>query len=664
MIKMNNLKGAENSHRVLRTFSGTDYSKDEAIISDFREIFLSTPESVRIFQIWYSKQNDLDDASAFLNKLKFFSLSTSTIMALFLFMLYQKEEEIPTDIIDMNPDSSGVIFSESIQLFQRLLKVHRIPFTPKIELQAELAIRMLLTVLADVQLLTVFLVLQLQKLETMTSLSRDEQETKAWTALNIYAPLAGRLGIFWIKSELEDCSFRNLEYENYQILKKKIARKRSERSDSVERISNNIQIILNKAGISHEVQGRYKRFYSIFQKLDRVDNDFERIKDLIAFRVLVKNVDQCYAALSFIHESWTPVKNRFKDYISNPKPNGYQSLHTTVMEVNDGPSSKPRSIEIQIRTHEMHHMAEFGVAAHWLYKEKRNKHDGKKVDQIQESFLEKINSNGKVKLNPAVNLYSDKIYVITPAREIIELSQSASPLDYAYAIHTEVGNRTIAAKANGIITSLDSSLNSGDEVEIITSSRQEPRKEWLEFVKTRHARNKIKHALHEKEREISKKEGMEMLEREFRANGLNLNRLIRDGRMERESRLKKNQAFGHILFCIGEGSIHSEEIRRWFADDISTEQTSFNQVIESATESEAGTTKEKSAASAPKSLIIVDGMDNVSTKIAKCCSPVKNQPILGYLTKERVITIHKQDCSFMKKLVPERKVKVIWGNRN
>ena len=476
--------------------------------------------------------------------------------------------------------------------------------------------------------------------------------------------MAGRLGIFWIKSELEDHAFRNLEYDNYQILKKKIARKRSERSDSVERISNNIQKMLNQAGISHEVQGRYKRFYSIFQKLDRVDNDFERIKDLIAFRVLVKNVDQCYAALSFIHENWTPVKNRFKDYISNPKPNGYQSLHTTVMEINDEPSSKQRPIEIQIRTHEMHHMAEYGVASHWLYKEKRNKHDEKKVDQFVESFLEKINSDGEGKLNPVANLYSDKIYVITPAREIIELPQSASPLDFAYAIHTEVGNRTIAAKANGIITSLDSSLNNGDELEILTSSRQEPRKEWLEFVKTRHARNKIKHALHEKNREIRKKEGIEMLEREFRAHSLNLNRLIRDGRMEKESRLKKNQEFEHILFCIGEGSIHSEEIRRWFADDISTDQKSFNQVTEFATESEVVTTKKKSAVADSRSLIIVDGMDNVSTRIAKCCSPVKKQPILGYLTKERVISIHKQDCSFMKNLASERKVKVIWGKRN
>ncbi len=661
---MNNLKGTENSHMSLSNTISSSYSEVENVVADFKEVFLSTPESVKLFQIWFSRQNDPDEANAFLKKLKYFSLSTSTIMALFLFMLYQNEDDITTEVTKMSPDSSGITLTKSIKLFQRLLKVHLIPFSPKIELQAEMAIRMLLTVLADVQLLTGFLVLQLQKLESIMSLSIDEQEATSWTALNIHAPLAGRLGIFWIKSELEDRAFRYLEYDNYQILKKKIARKRSDRSDSVERISKSIHKMLDQARIPHQVQGRYKRFYSIFQKLDRVENDFERIKDLIAFRVLVKNVDECYAALSFIHENWTPVKNRFKDYISKPKPNGYQSLHTTVLEINDEQSGEPRNIEIQIRTHEMHHMAEYGVAAHWLYKEKRKKNDVKKFDQIEETVLEKINSNGDGKLSTVLKLYSDKIYVITPAREIIELPQSSSPLDFAYAIHTEVGNRTIAAKSNGIIISLDSSLNSGDEIEILTSSKQEPRKEWLEFVKTRHAKNKIKHALHEKEREIRKKEGLEILEREFRSHSLNLNKLIRDGRMEKESRSKKNQEFEHILFCIGEGSIRSDEIRRWFAEDKSTEQNSIDQVTKSEIETGARTKKKKSDIATPRSLIIVDGMDNVSTRIAKCCFPVKKEPIIGYLTKERLITIHKHDCSLIKKLAPERKLKVVWGEKN
>lgn len=661
ITKMPDLSRAEQSQRIFSPVIIVDDSDDEAC-TDVPEIFLSTPGANKLFQDWYEQHNDPDEANAFLKKLKLFSLSTPSILAVFLFMLYQKEDDIPNDIAQTNQERSVRDLSEAIQLFHRLLKVNKFPFRPKNKLQAELTIRMLLTVLGDVQLLTVFLVLQLQKLEQMSSLSPKVQEAKAWTALHIYSPLAGRLGIFWIKAELEDRAFRFLEYESYQNLKKKIARKRSERSDSVEKISNKIQLMLNQAGISHEVQGRYKRFYSIFQKLDRVDNDFERIQDLIAFRILVHNVDECYAALSFIHENWAPVKNRFKDYIANPKPNGYQSLHTTVVENKEEPSRDLRPIEIQIRTHEMHRMAEYGVAAHWLYKEKRHKSKDQKAEQLEESLAEKIKTDRVGKTIPVINLFSDKIYVITPAEEIIELPQSASPLDFAYAIHTEVGNRTIGAKANGSITSLDSALNSGDKVEILTSPRQEPRKEWLDYIKTRHARNKIKHALHEKNRDLRKKEGMEMLEKEFRSHSLNLNRLIREGRMEKESRRQKNQEFEHILFCIGEGSIRSEEIRKWFAEDSNSEQLGTDQESESLTE-KVSTGKNKTVETATSSLVIVNGMDNVLTRIARCCTPVRSQPILGYLTKERVITVHKQECSFLQKLSPERKVKVSWGNR-
>jgi GTP pyrophosphokinase len=252
--------------------------------------------------------------------------------------------------------------------------------------------------------------------------------------------------------------------------------------------------------------------------------------------------------------------------------------------------------------------------------------------------------------------------VITPAEEIIELPKLASPLDFAYSIHTEVGNRTIGAKANGSIISLDGALNSGDNVEILTSPRQEPRKEWLDYIKTRHARNKIKHALHEKNRDLRKKEGMELLEKEFRSHSLNLNRLIREGRMEKESRQQNNQEFEHILFCIGEGSIRCDEIRRWFVEDSDTEHLSGNQESELLSEQDS-TGKNKSVEAETRSLVIVDGMDNVLTRIARCCTPVRSQPILGYLTKERVITVHKEECSFLQKLSPERKVKVSWGNR-
>jgi GTP pyrophosphokinase len=658
---MPDLSRAEQSQRIFSPVIITDDSGEEAV-TDVPEAFLSSPEVNKLFQDWYEQQSDPDEANAFLKKLKLFSLSSPSILAVFLFMLFQKEDDLPDDIAQINQEGSVSDLTEAIQLFHRLLKVNKFPFRPKNKSQAELTIRMLLTVLGNVQLLTVYLVLQLQKLEQMNSLSQKDQESKAWTALHIHAPLAGRLGIFWIKAELEDHAFRYLEYESYQNLKKKIARKRSERSDSVEKISKKIQLMLNKAGITHEVQGRYKRFYSIFQKLDRVENDFERIQDLIAFRILVQKIDECYAALSFIHENWAPVKNRFKDYIANPKPNGYQSLHTTVVENKEEPSGNLRPVEIQIRTHEMHRMAEYGVAAHWLYKEKRHKTKIMEAEQLEESLTEKINEDRDVNTIPVINLFSDKIYVITPAEEIIELPKLASPLDFAYSIHTEVGNRTIGAKANGSIISLDGALNSGDNVEILTSPRQEPRKEWLDYIKTRHARNKIKHALHEKNRDLRKKEGMEMLEKEFRSHSLNLNRLIREGRMEKESRQQNNQEFEHILFCIGEGSIRCDEIRRWFVEDSDTEHLSGNQESELLSEQDS-TGKNKSVEAETRSLVIVDGMDNVLTRIARCCTPVRSQPILGYLTKERVITVHKEECSFLQKLSPERKVKVSWGNR-
>ena len=627
------------------------------------EIYLTNPEANRIFEDWYAQQSDPESADSLLQKLTQLSLNPPSLLAALLFLRYQQAEDLPKEFEKNIPDDSAKLFAQAVLLYQRMLKVHQFPERPKNPEQAELTLRMLLTVLADVQLLAVFLVLQLQKLEQLESLPPKKRDATAWTALHVHAALAGRLGIFWIKSELEDNAFRQLEYEKYQLLKKKIARKRSVRSENVERILAKIQLILKQAGISHEVHGRYKRFYSIFQKLEKVDNDFDRIQDLIAFRVVVDDVDDCYAALSFIHENWVPVKDRFKDYIVKPKSNGYQSLHTTVTDLRDDDPEYSRPIEIQIRTHKMHRMAEYGVAAHWLYKEKLQAPKEKTAELIEETLLEKTNVDSDDETMPLIDLFSDNIYVMTPAREIRELPQTATPVDFAYAIHTEVGNRTTGAKANGSITRLDSILHSGDTVEILTSPRQEPRKEWLEFVKTRHARNKIKHALHERGREGRRKEGLEILEREFRNHGLHLNRLVREGRMEHESRQRKNQEFDHILFCIGDGSIRCEEVRRWFVDDQNDASASSTAETQKPAETKLKTSKKKTTPATSGGKIIVDGMDNVMTRIARCCSPVKNQAILGYLTQERVITIHKEKCTFLQKLSPERLVKVYWEGK-
>ena len=624
------------------------------------EAFLASPEAIKIFENWFSKQSDPDVGISLFKKLEQLSLSPVILQAALLFLQNQATDILPNDPGNKTSSFSMGPLSDAVPLYQRMLKVQQFSVCPKNSEQVELTLRMMMAVLGDVQLLAAFLVLQLQQLEQLDSLSPRERNETSWKALNVLAPLAGRLGIFWIKSEMEDRAFRQLEYANYQNLKKKIARKRSDRSESVKIISKKLSQVLTKAGIAHDVSGRYKRFYSIFQKLEKVDHNFDRIQDLIAFRVLVNGIDECYAALSFIHENWTPIKNRFKDYIANPKSNGYQSLHTTVTDTQNGPLKYLRPIEIQIRTHNMHRLAEYGVAAHWLYKEKRQKPIVEKGKNIKVSMLKQSKTEWYNETVPLIDLFSENIYVMTPSKEIRELPQNATPVDFAYAIHTEIGNHMIGAKTNGNIARLDSYLQSGDTVEILTSSRQEPRKEWLEFVKTRHARNKIKHALQERNREVRRKEGWDNLEMEFKNHGLNLNRIVREGRMEKESRLRKNLEFEHILFSIGEGFIRSEEVRRWFADDHSSNRTS---ILESPEKPGALAKTQKKKISVPSSvsMIIVDGMDNVNTRIAQCCSPNQSHSIRGYLTKERVITIHKDSCYYLQKLALERMVKVHWG---
>ena len=621
------------------------------------EIILNTTELKKFFEFWFFKKSGPSLPISLLNNLNQLSLKPQTLLALILYLLYQKAEDSPEKLKKFFEGANRTIYLESINLYRRLIKVDQFAERPENPKQIELTLRMFLTVLADVQLLTVFLLLQLQKLEGIDTLPTKKNNDIAWVALNIYAPLAGRLGISWIKSELEDKAFRYLEYENYQILKKKIARKRSSRSESVDKILLKIKTILNKAGIDHEVSGRYKRFYSIFQKLKKVGNDFERIQDLIAFRIVVKKVDDCYAALSFIHDNWHPLKNRFKDYIVKPKPNGYQSLHTTVKD-NSLEFSKP--IEIQIRTRKMHRMAEYGVAAHWRYKEKLQVTQKINSGNLEKTFTGRTKKISSDEMIPLLDLFSENIYVMTPAREIRELPKNATPIDFSYAIHTDIGNRTTGAKVNGFISRLDGKLNSGDVLEILISSRQKPKKEWLEFAKTRHARNKIKHALHEQNREDSRKKGLGILEREFRNHGLHLNRLIREGRMEHLSRHHKNQEFEHILFSIGEGSIRIEEILSWFMINQKTLLQNNFQEDGKLLKKENRPKIKKKLSNSPKNVILVDGMKNVMTRIARCCSPSKNQPIKGYITKEKVVTIHREMCPYLEKLNPERIIKVNW----
>ncbi len=604
---------------------------------------LDFPELRPLLDEWESRNSDPEVLHSLLERLRKLSLENRHEYAAVLFHLFPDPsllpDSIPTEPFPVSQSAHGSSRDGAISLYLKLVRVSHIPFAAQNLKQAQFALRMITAILADIQLIAVFLVFKLHQLEQWDRKITDEKHDQAWIHLHVHAPLASRLGIFWIKSELEDRAFQMLNPQQYAELKHLVALKREERSKMVDENEKEIQSLLRQAGISHQVQGRYKRFYSIYQKLQRVDKDFEKIHDLYAFRILVPEIEQCYAALSYIHEQWTPLEDRFKDYIAMPKPNGYQSLHTTVL------TTAGEAIEIQIRTYEMHHIAEYGIAAHWRYKEKG----------IQSRPSAKEENPVKREQHPSVlqiDLHTDKIYVMTPGKDIFELPRDSTSIDLAYSIHSQVGNRMVGAKANGSIIRMETPLRSGDSVEILTSPKQTPRKEWLDHVKTRHARNKIKHALHQQHREECRSKGSEMLDREFRKHGLNLNRMVKEGKLEHECKANKNQSFEHILFCIGDGSIRCEELLSWFVETPA-------ETLDIEDETPAIPTG-KLLEGSIKIPFIVEGMREVHTRRAKCCSPEPGDQIQGYLTQGHVISVHHKRCRSIRKMDPERYISVHW----
>lgn len=644
---------------------------------------LEHPQLRKLIADWHRLVPDSRNRESFKDKLARLSPDRPFLVAALLYHLFPEPEKLPSYCIVSSENQGGKntlddFFQEALPFYFRLQKVSGALMTPQLEKQAKLAIRMIASLLSDVQLVSVYLALRMQKLEWPEPLSEEGKQQTAWTNLYIDAPLASRVGVFWIKSELEDRAFQILQPEPYAELKRLVARKRDQRMMLVEKNLQEIQKMLHEAGLKHQVQGRYKRFYSIFEKLKRVDDDFEKIHDLTGFRVMVEHVRDCFTALSYIHERWIPLEDRYKDYISQPKPNGYQSLHTTVLNEEEEP------LEIQIRTHKMHQIAEYGFAAHWLYKSTaESPHSPGEINPDKDSSHHRkiLNSGNREKedlttspeefgktpdFQPGFESYADKIFVRTPRKDIFELPCGATAIDFAYAIHTGVGNRIVGAKTNGTIIKLELPLENGDMVEILTSTKQVPHKEWLDIVKTRHARNKIKHALLEQHREICRKRGTEMLEKEFRGSGLNLSKMIRDGRMDQECRSRKNQSYEHILFCVGDGSIRCEELSGWFLETPKEEDTTkienqeepADQVLSPA--SGMATAKDSGATFVSKENFIVEGTARVNTRLAKCCQPKQGDPIRGYLTQGGAVTVHHQQCRSFRKLNPDRMLSVRW----
>ncbi|MEK9666902.1 MAG: TGS domain-containing protein [Deltaproteobacteria bacterium] len=571
----------------------------------------------------------LNHLNNLLNRLSQVCQTSDELQAGLLLYLYPSYKAFPDRM------TQQLCHPNAYEIFLRLRQIDGLSFKMESEKHLIRARDLIYAMCGNFSLMMALLLIRLHRIQQFEDLPASHREVVAKQSLHVYAPLANRLGIFWIKAELEDHAFQILEPDQYYQLKKLVAKKRNERSALVESMSRQIRQTLRKAGLNHQVYGRYKRFYSIHEKLQKVDHQFERIQDLIALRILLDDVADCYAALSYIHERWSHNENRFKDYITQPKPNGYQSLHTTVT------TSEGDDVEIQIRTHEMHAVAEFGIAAHWLYKE-THRRSAVKAD-LNKSFK---------KLDQALQC----VYPMTPQGDILELPIGASPVDFAYHIHTDIGNQIAGVKINNNISKIDSQLENGDCVEILTSPRQHPTKEWLNFVKTHKARNKIRQFVNLQKREEFRRDAWNILEKDFRQAGLNLNRMVRENRLENECQQRKSQSFEHVLNCIGQGSLRSQEILQWFID--APNEFAATPTIQPKNKKTSLSIKTHFIPG--KFHVCVEGLEEAVTSLAGCCKPVPGDDIIGYISKNRMIKIHKKNCVSASHLENDQLLAVNW----
>lgn len=550
-------------------------------------------------------------------------------------------------------DIEKIFGPEIALLVDGVTKLGKLEFKSKEEQQAENLRKMLLAMAKDIRIILIKLADRLHNMRTLKSMPEEKQKEKAIETLEIFAPLAHRLGISKIKWELEDLAFRFLEPEHYYDLVDKVAKKRREREEHINEMINILKQKLESSGIKADIQGRPKHFYSIYKKMKEQNKTFDQIYDLTAVRVIVENVRECYAALGVVHTLWKPIPGRFKDYIAMPKPNMYQSLHTTVID------SKGEPLEIQIRTYEMHKTAEYGIAAHWRYKE------GSKIDEFDKklSWLREI-LDWQRELKDAkefmeslkLDLFTDEVYVFTPKGDVINLPAGSCPIDFAYRIHTDIGNRCIGAKVNGKMVPLDYRLANGDIVEILTSSHSSgPSRDWLKFVKSAQARSKIKQWFKKERREENITRGKELLEKEAKRQGYDLYQLIKHDFMEGLLKKLSMQNLEDLFAAIGLGGISPVQAFQRILDEykktVKAEKPSVEEKISPKSKKQV----------ISKEAVIVEGIDNILVKFSRCCNPVPGDKIVGYITRGRGVSIHRFDCpNVQNNQYKERLIEVKW----
>jgi guanosine-3',5'-bis(diphosphate) 3'-pyrophosphohydrolase len=490
---------------------------------------------------------------------------------------------------------------------------------------------------------------RVHNMRTLGYMSPDRRKRTSQETLDIYAPLAGRLGMFRIKAELEDLAFFYLEPEAYQQIQEGLARKKGEREKYIGEVCQLLEEKLTEHHLEGEVSGRLKHYYSIYRKLQAQQITLDELYDLLAFRIVLKTVAECYEALGVIHALFRPVPGRLKDYIGMPKANMYQSIHTTLI------GRYGERMEVQIRTREMHGIAEDGIAAHWSYKEQRRfkDEDGERFAWLKQivDLQKDLKTPQELLEGVRLELYPEEVYVFTPTGEVKELPRGATPVDFAYAIHTEVGHRCTGAKVNGRMAPLRHELSNGDVVEIITSPHHRPSRDWLQFVRTPKARNKIRQELKSAEREQSITLGKELLERELRKNGVSLQKLLKEGeelkKVTQELSFVRNE---DLLAAIGHGKVTPGQVVGRLtraAAPPPEEEVALPEVAPPRKEKDLGGIK-------------IKDLDDLLVRLANCCQPIPGDAIVGYITRGKGVTIHRADCSYLAHTESFRHIPAEW----
>ena len=569
-------------------------------------------------------------------------------------ILHDVIEDTPYDFEDIQKE-----FGEEVAiLVDGVTKLGKLDFVSKEEQQAENLRKMIIAMAKDIRVILIKLADRLHNMRTMKHMPPEKQKAKAQETIEIFAPIAHRLGISAIKWELEDSSLRYLDPKGYYSLVEKVAVKRREREEYIQNVIDILNEKVEEMNIEADIQGRPKHFYSIYSKMVYKNKNFDEIFDLTAVRIIVNSIKDCYGVLGIVHTLWKPIPGRFKDYIAMPKPNMYQSLHTTVI----GPKGDP--VEIQIRTWEMHRIAEFGIAAHWKYKEGKDSIDDfeRKLTWLRQllEWQKELKDAREFMETLKIDLFTDEVFVFTPKGDVLSLPQGSCPIDFAYSIHSAIGNQCVGAKVNGKIVPLDYKLQNGNIIEVLTSVNSNgPSRDWLNIVRSSQAKNKIKQWFKKEKREENIQKGKEILEKDVKRQGYQFSELFKAEWVEKVLRKFNYHSVDDLYAAVGYGGLTSNQILIRLKDEYNKihGKAKNKNILEIEQPRKSNRAKQKTFGRGIK----VEGFGDIAVRFSKCCNPLPGDEILGYITRGRGVSIHRADCTNIKSLEgAQRFVDVSW----